>query len=111
MPEPIRGFLVVLGGFAIIATVLCLAFLIAAGRERRAGREQWAERDAGLGAEHCLMCGTLLPHDRRWTIASALAPRFPRCNPPTEACYRGLAARVGAKPSDAQVADALRRSR
>ena len=45
----IRGFLIVLGGFAIIAAVLCLAALVVAGRERRDGREQWAERDAGLG--------------------------------------------------------------
>ena len=63
----IRGFLIVLGGFAIIAAFLCLAALIVAGRERRVGGEQWEERDAGLGDP------STVPPDEPTQIYDALA--------------------------------------
>lgn len=60
--------------------------------------------------DHCILCGAILPPDRRWRIARVLSPRFPRCTPATEACYRGLADRLGAKPTDDDVKRAVRQA-
>lgn len=60
----------------------------------------------------CILCGARLPVDRRWAITRLLNPRFPRCTPPTEACYRGLAARLGiTNLDDERVREVMRRAR
>lgn len=56
---------------------------------------------------HCILCRAPLPPDRRWAITRYLNPRPPFCSPPTETCYRGLAAALGHTPSDDEVAAAL----
>lgn len=56
----------------------------------------------------CIMCGAELPPDNRWAITRWLNPRPPFCAPPTAACYRGLAAALGATPSDEEVELAVR---
>lgn len=63
------------------------------------------------GSDYCLLCGKPLPADRRWRITKMFAPRFPVCDPATEECFRGLARRMGAHPTDAQVAEAVRNAR
>ena len=59
---------------------------------------------------HCLLCGTPLPPDTRGWLRRLLYPRFPRCEP-SEDCYRGLARRIGANPTDEEVARAVRNPR
>lgn len=57
----------------------------------------------------CILCGADLTPQGFWS--RLFKPRFPRCEPPTADCYRGLAEKMGFHPSDEEVAEQVARAR
>ena len=58
-------------------------------------------------SDKCILCLAPLLPDGRWRIIRALSPRYPVCRPATEECFRRLAARMGARPTNQQVHEAV----